>query len=88
MRERARNLSLTIAHNSLRDQHVVESHELWVRGILILHIPKAENGPLFDFAEHGKKCGFHPVAIQSVLSSLNGEANQWAIVNSLFTVNA
>ena len=58
------------SHYSFSNQHVVQSHELWVRRVVVLDIPEAQHSSLLDFAQHGEQRGLHPVAVQGVLSGL------------------
>ena len=58
------------SHYAFSNQHVVQSHELWVRRVVVLDIPEAQHSSLLDFAQHGEQRGLHPVAVQGVLSGL------------------
>ena len=63
-------MNTSLAHDPLRDEHVVEPHELWVVRVVILHVPQAQDGALLNLTEHGEESGLHAVAVERVLPRL------------------
>ncbi len=59
-----------LTYDSLRDQHVVQSHKLRIRRVVVLDIPQAEHGALLYLAEDTEEGRLHAVAVERMLSSL------------------
>ena len=56
---------------TLSHQHVIQSHELGIRWIFLLHMPVGQDGLLLNLAQHAEQCRLHPVAVQGVLTCLS-----------------
>lgn len=66
--------------HAFRHQHVVKPHELRIRRVVVLDVPEAEDGLLFDLTQDGEEGRFHPVAVESVFACLlgwPGTKTQW-----------
>ena len=51
---------VVLAGHPLRDQHVVQPHQLWVGGVLHVLLVVVEARPLLDLAEDGEESRLHP----------------------------
>ena len=69
-REASSGRALTISHYSLGHQHVVQSHELGIWGILVLNIAEAQHCPLLDLAQDREEGRLHAMAVERVFAGL------------------
>ena len=57
-------------HNALCHEHIVQPHQLWIGGIVVLDVAKAKHSSLLDLAQHREEGRLHSVAIERVFSCL------------------